>query len=109
MRDEVIVGSTVAAISAPSAVGDLKNYSFVIGSMHFWNNRIPHIAASGITGAEAVNLWKLTAGVWVKVYDGEGNEVQLTADNPQESLFSEGVYGVTKTSGTGIQVTVQMP
>ena len=77
--------------------------------MHFLNNRIPHIAASGITGAEAVNLWKLTAGVWVKVYDGDGNAVQLTLTNPQEALLSEGVYGVTKTSGTGIVVTVQMP
>jgi len=109
MRDEVVVASTVAAIADPAAVGDLLDYSFSIGSMHFWNNQIPHIASSGITGAETVNLWKLTAGTWVKVFDGEGNAVQLTATNPQEALFSEGVYGVTKTSGTGIQVCVQMP
>jgi len=109
MRDEVLIASTIGAIADPSAVGDLDGYSFVIGSMHFWNNQIPHIAASGITGAETVNLWKLTAGVWVKVYDGDGNEVQLTATNPQEAMLSEGTYGLSKTSGTGIVATVQMP
>lgn len=109
MRDEVVIASTVAGISAPTAVGDLADSSFVIGSMHFWNNQLPHIAASGITGAEAVNLWKLTAGTWVQVYDGAGNAVQLTLTNPQEALYSEGTYGLSKTTGTGIVVTVQMP
>jgi hypothetical protein len=109
MRDEVVVASTVGEIAAPSAVGDLDPYVFVIGSMHFWNNQIPHIAASGITGAEAVNLWKLTAGTWVQVHDGDGNDVQLTLTNAQEAILSPGTYGVSKTSGTGIVVTVTMP
>jgi len=109
MRDEIIVASTVAGISDPSAPGDLKLHSFVIAGMHFRNGSLPHFAASGITGVETVNLWKMTAGTWVKVFDGAGAAVQLTATNPQESLYSEGVYGVTKSAGTGIVVTVQMP
>lgn len=109
MRDETIIGSSVAAISDPSAVGDLADYSFVIGSMHFWNNQLPNISASGITGVQTVGLWKLTAGVWVKVYDGAGAHVLLTATNAQEAILSEGTYGLTKTSGTGIVVTVTMP
>ena len=109
MRDEVVIGSSVAAIADPTNVEDLVGYTFVIGNMHFHRNTIPHIAASGITGAETVNLWKLTAGVWVKVYDGSGNEAQLTLTNPQEAILSEGTYGLSKTSGTGIVATVQMP
>lgn len=109
MRDEVVIASTVAGISNPTAVGDLDPYVFVIGSMHFWGNQIPHIAASGITGAEEVLLWKLTAGVWVQVYDGAGNAVKLTLTNPQEAILSPGTYGLSKTSGTGIVATVQMP
>jgi len=109
MRDEVVVASTVGTISAPSAPGDLKNYSFTIGSMHFWNNQVPALCASGITGVEAVNLWKMTAGTWVQVYDGSGTAIQLTATKPQEALLTPGVYGVSKTSGTGIVVTIQMP
>ena len=108
MRDETVVAAADAAISDPTVVGDLAGSSFVIGSMHFWNNQVPHIAASGITGAKSANLWKLTAGVWVKVYDGAGNEVQLTLTNPQEAILSEGTYGIS-TSDTGIVVTVQMP
>lgn len=109
MRDEVIIASTVAGISDPSSVGDIADYVWVVGSQHFHNNNVPNISASGITGAETVNLWKLTAGTWVKVYDGAGNEVQLTATNPQESIFTEGTYGLTKSSGTGITVTASMP
>ena len=48
MRDETIVASADAAISDPSAVGDLSDSVFVIGSMHFWNNQVPHIASSSI-------------------------------------------------------------
>ena len=109
MRDETIIGAAVAGISDPAAVGDLADYSFVIGSMHFYNNALPHIAASGITGAEAVTLWKLTAGVWVNVYDDAGNKIQLTATNAQEALYSEGTYGLSNTTGTGIVAIVQMP
>jgi hypothetical protein len=109
MRDEIVIPSTVGTIAAPSAVGDLDPYVFQIGTMHFFQNQIPHVAASGITGAEEVNLWKLTAGTWVKVYDGSGNEVKLTLTNPQEAILSPGVYGFSKTSGTGITVTIQMP
>ena len=109
MREEVIIGSTVGLIAAPTNPGDLDPYVFTIGSMHFWNNQVPHIAASGITGAEEVQLWKLTAGVWVKVYDGAANEVKLALTNPQEAILSPGVYGLSKTSGTGIVATVSMP
>ena len=109
MRDEVIIPSTKAAIAAPTNVGDLDPYVFVIGSAHFFNNQVPHIAASGITGAEEITLWKLTSGVWVKVYDGAGNEVKLTLTNPQEAILSPGTYGLSKTSGTGIVATMQMP
>ncbi len=109
MRDETVIGSSVAGISDPTNVDDLDGYSFVIGSMHFWNNTIPHIASSGITGVETVTLWKLTAGVWVNVYDGAGAKVQLTVTNPQEAILSEGTYGLSKSSGTGIVATVQMP
>jgi len=109
MRDEVVIGSTIGLISAPTVAGDLAPYVFTIGSMHFWNNTIPHIAASGITGVEAVNLWKMTAGTWVQVYDGSGTAVQLTLTNPQEAILSPGVYGLSKTSGTGIVVTITMP
>ena len=109
MRDEVIIPSTVGLIAAPSVVGDLDPYVFSIDTMHFFNNQLPHIAASGVTGAEAVTLWKLTAGTWVQVYDGSGNVVKLTSTNPQEAILSTGVYGLSKTSGTGIVVTVSMP
>lgn len=109
MRDEVIIPSTVGAISDPSAVGDLAPYVFTIDTMHFYNNHVPHVAASGLTGLEKVTLWKLTAGTWVKVYDGSGNVVELSVTNPQEAILTAGVYGLTKTSGTGIKVTVSMP
>ena len=109
MRDEVIIGSSVGAIADPSAVGDLDGYTFVIASMHFWNNVMPHIASTGITGAEVVTLWKLTAGVWENVYDDNDTKVQLTATKPQKSFTGEGTYGLSKSSGTGIVATVQMP
>ena len=109
MRDEQIIGSTVAGISDPSARGDLDPYVFVIGPMHFQNNSVPNITSTGITGSETVNLWKLTNGVWGKVYDGSDNAVQLTATNEQESILTQGVYGLTKSSGTGIVVSVSMP
>ena len=108
MRDEVIVAAADSAISDPAAIGDLVDSSFVIGSMHFWNNSIPHIASSGITGAKVAYLWKLTNGVWVQVYDGAGNKVQLSLTNTQEAILSQGTYGIS-TSDTGIVVTAQMP
>jgi len=108
MRDEIIVASGDSAISDPSAVGDLSGSSFVIGSMHFWHNQIPHIGSSGITGAKTATLWKLTAGVWVNVYDGAGNKVELTLTNTQEAILSPGTYGIS-TSDTGIVITIQMP
>jgi hypothetical protein len=108
MRDETVVAAADSAISDPSNVEDLVDSSFVIGSFHFWNNTIPHLASSGVTGAKTVSLWKLTAGVWVAVYDGSGVAVQLTATNPQEAILSEGTYGVS-TSDTGVVVTIQMP
>lgn len=109
MRDEAIIGSTVGLISAPAAPGDLVPYVFSVYEDHFKGNRLPYIAASGLTGAEAVTLWKFTARTWVQVYDGSGNVVQLTATNPQEAILSEGVYGLSKTSGTGITVVASMP
>lgn len=109
MRDEVVIGSAVEAIADPVVVGDLKDYSFVIHAGHFHNGGVPSISASGLTGGELVKLWKQIAGVWVQVYDGDGNAVQLSATNPYEAILTEGVYGLSKTSGTGIVVTVQMP
>lgn len=108
MRDEIVVAAADSAISDPSSVGDLSDSVFVIQSFHFYQNQIPHIASSGITGVVTATLWKLTAGVWVTVYDGDGNKVQLTLTNPQEAILSEGVYGIS-TSSTGIVITVQMP
>lgn len=108
MRDELLVADTVTAIADPSAADDLDPYVFQITAAHFQNGAVPHIAAAGFAGAETVTLWKLTDGTWVKVYSG-GSAVQLTATNPQETIFSEGVYGVTKSNDSGITVTVQMP
>lgn len=111
MRVEEIIGTSVGEITAPAARGDLDPYVFQIGAAHFRNGAKPFVAAggSGLTGAAAVNVWILTLGTWVKLYDGQGNEIQLTATNPQEALLSEGVYGFTKTSDTNIVVGVSMP
>lgn len=111
MRDEIIIGTSVGAIADPSARGDLDPYVFQISRDHFAGNRIPYVAASGsgLTGAAAVTLWKLTGGNWFKVYDGAGNVIQLTETNPQEGILSEGVYGFTKTADTNIVVVASMP
>lgn len=109
MRDDVVIGPTIGAIGDPVAVGDLKASSFVVDSMHFWNNQVPALVASGITGAEEVGLWRLTAGTWVRVFDGAGTASSLTATNPQMAIISPGTYGLTKSAGVGITVTIQMP
>lgn len=108
MRNELLVADTVTAIADPTTADDLSDYSFSVHAAHFQNGGVPHITATGFAGAETVNLWKLEAGTWQKVYNG-GSAVQLTATAPRATILSEGSYGVTKSNDSGIAVTVSMP